>query len=585
MKQIKRFVSFLLAICFVASMIPVTARAAESGTCGDNLTWTLSDDGLLTISGNGPMDNFDYDEIDYYYFALPWGESRRSIKSVVVKDGVTSIGDGAFYDCDALINVTIPNSVTSIGKDAFDGCKAMTSVTIPDSVTSIGLSAFYGCYALTSVNIPSSVTSISRWVFAYCKGLTSVIIPDSVTSIEGYSFYGCDALTSVNIPDSVTSIGECAFTNCEALTSVNIPNSVTYIGVYAFGYCDALTSVTIPASVSYIGSWAFDQCHALTKISFRGNAPVIEEYAFSDVTATAYYPAHNATWTAAVKQDYGGDITWKVAANKPAAPVVKATNVASTGKIKLSWDKVSGAAKYQVYRSTKKNSGFTLLSTTTSTSLVNSKNTTPGKTYYYYVVAVTESNTKSGKSNVVSRTCDLARPEIKASNVASSGKVKLTWSKVSGAVKYEVWRAASKNGTYKLMKTTTGTSYINTKATAGKTYYYKVKAIASKSAANSALSEVKSRTCDLAQPSISITTSSGKPKVSWKKVDGATKYEVYRATSKSGTYSKVKTTTSLNWKDTAAKKGKTYYYKVVAVCKTTAGNSAYSAVKSIKATK
>ena len=139
----------------------------------------------------------------------------------------------------------IPNSVTSIGESAFRNCDALTSITIPDSVTSIGESAFRNCDALTSVTIPDSVTSIGGCAFFDCDALTSVTIPNSVTSIGGSAFYFCKALTSVTIGNSVTSIGKCAFCDCDALTSVTIPNSVTSIGDNAFNDCNALTSVTI----------------------------------------------------------------------------------------------------------------------------------------------------------------------------------------------------------------------------------------------------------------------------------------------------------------------------------------------------
>ena len=263
-------------------------------------------------------------------------------------------------------------------------------------------------------------------------------------------------------------------------------------------------------------------------------------------------------------------------------PVVTLSNVASSGKIKISWDAVSGAVEYTVYRATSPDGEFKRLTTTKNSSVTNTS-TTAGTTYYYTVVAVAEkSAANSAESQVQSLTCTLAQPTVTLSNVASTGKIKISWAKVDGAVKYEVWRATSKNGTYSRLTTTTATSVTNTKTEAGKTYYYKVKALAQDSEANSAYSTAVSRTCDLAQPVVTIALSSKKPKVSWKKIDGATKYEVYRATSKNGTYSKVKTTTSTAYKDTAAKSGKTYYYKVVAVCSKTAGNSAYSAVKSIK---
>ena len=267
---------------------------------------------------------------------------------------------------------------------------------------------------------------------------------------------------------------------------------------------------------------------------------------------------------------------------KLAQPEIEVSNVASSGKIKVSWEKVDGAVEYEIYRADSKTGTYKLVKTTTSRSFTNTS-ATAGKTYYYKVKAIAEKSAgNSVDSEVKSRTCDLARPEDTLKNVASSGKIKVSWEKVDGAVEYEVYRATSKSGEYKLVKTTTGTSYTNTATTAGKTYYYKVKAIAEKSSADSACSEIKSRTCDLPRPDVSITRSSGKPKVSWNAVDGAVEYEVYRATSKSGTYSLIKTTTSLSYKDTEAVSGKTCYYKVVAVHSKSAANSASSSVVSIE---
>ena len=140
---------------------------------------------------------------------------------------------------------TIPQGITAIGDSAFFYCDSLTSVSIPDSVTSIGDNAFYFCESLTSVTIPDSVTAIGDSAFSYCDSLTSVSIPDSVTAIGDEAFYSCSSLTSVNIPDSVTSIGDRAFSYCDSLTSVSIPNSVTSIGDYAFGDCSNLT-LTVP---------------------------------------------------------------------------------------------------------------------------------------------------------------------------------------------------------------------------------------------------------------------------------------------------------------------------------------------------
>lgn len=269
---------------------------------------------------------------------------------------------------------------------------------------------------------------------------------------------------------------------------------------------------------------------------------------------------------------------------RPAAPVIKATSVASSGKPKLTWNKVSGAAEYKVYRATSKNGTYKLVKTATGTSYTNTA-AKAGTNYYYYVTAVSSKNMESKASNIVNRTCDLPCTTVTLSRVAASGKTKVAWTKVEGAAKYEVYRATSKSGEYTLKKTTTNLNWTDTGATAGKTYYYKVKAIHTKSAANSAFSEVKSKMTTLKRPEVKITTSSGKPKVSWASVSGAKQYKIYRATSKNGTYKVVKTTTAKYWKDTTAKKGKTYYYKVVAVHKSSNANSAKSEVKSIKCTK
>ena len=251
-----------------------------SGTCGaqgDNLTWELSCDSILTISGTGEMNNYSNNSNS----RTPWYSYRSSIASAIVENGVTSIGDYAFYGgCTGLTSVTIPNSVTSIGGGAFSGCTGLASVTIPNSVTSIGNYAFDWCSGLTSVTIGNSVTSIAYRAFRGCTGLTSVTIPNSVTSIGEHAFYGCSGLTSLTIPNSVTSIGEHAFYGCSGLTSVTIPNSVTSIGGSAFSNCSGLTSVTIPNSVTSIGSSAFSGCTGLTSVTIPNSVTSIGGSAF-----------------------------------------------------------------------------------------------------------------------------------------------------------------------------------------------------------------------------------------------------------------------------------------------------------------
>ena len=140
----------------------------DSGSCGENVTWTLTADGTLTISGTGAMTDYTYDS------RSPWYSCRTYIKRVVMQQGVTSIGDHAFWDCSGLTSVTIPDGVTSIGGDAFSGCAALTSVEIPNGVTAIGGSTFSNCIRLAKVTIPKSVTSIGKNAFYYCESIADV---------------------------------------------------------------------------------------------------------------------------------------------------------------------------------------------------------------------------------------------------------------------------------------------------------------------------------------------------------------------------------------------------------------------------
>ena len=183
----------------------------------------------------------------------------------VIEDGVLTVYNGKD------VNVVIPDGITSIGRGAFKFRTQVVSVTIPNSVTSIETSAFLGCSNLTSVAIPDSVTSIGAWVFSFCTSLTSVTIPNSVTSIGNDAFNGCTGLTSVTIPNSVTSIGNDAFSGCTSLTSVTVSGSVTGIGEGAFSGCTGLTNITIPSGVTRIGRWAFYNCTSLTDVYYGGS--------------------------------------------------------------------------------------------------------------------------------------------------------------------------------------------------------------------------------------------------------------------------------------------------------------------------
>ena len=204
----------------------------------------------------------------------------KSLRSIVIPDGITSIGYGAFSGCKSLADIVIPDSVSSIGDCAFEGCKSLCSLVIPDSVTSIGEGAFYDCKSLISIVIPDSVTSIGRGAFSGCTSLTNIAIPDGVTSIGDCAFCGCESLSNIVIPDSVTSIEDSAFNGCESLNSVVIPDGVTSIGESAFLGCGSLTNIAIPDGVTSIGDCAFLGCGSLTNIAIPDSVTSIGYCAF-----------------------------------------------------------------------------------------------------------------------------------------------------------------------------------------------------------------------------------------------------------------------------------------------------------------
>ena len=321
----------------------------------DNLTWTLTADGTMTISGTGAMKE------DYNIYYSP-AYDNKNIKKVVIEDGVTSIGGYAFSGC-SMTSITIPDSVTSIGGSAFEWCTGLTSIEIPEGVTSIGEFVFFGCYKLTEVFlengskltsgnlgvnesiigtywnegdltwtltadgtltisgtgamkdysydspacdnsnikkvvIEEDVTSIGDSAFSYCSSLTDITIPGSVTSIGNDAFSWCTSLTGITIPSSVTSIGNGAFSGCSSLTDITIPSSVTSIGESAFESCTDLTNITIPKSVTSIGSNVFDGCTALTEVLLEGGSTLTSEN-FGEVAnkVVIRWNEDNLTWT------------------------------------------------------------------------------------------------------------------------------------------------------------------------------------------------------------------------------------------------------------------------------------------------
>lgn len=290
MRKGKQILGIILAVIMMMGVIPMEGlqfvmevyaeeTTPTSGTCGkngeDNLTWELSDDKTLTISGTGDMENWD----SY----SPW--KNLNIKSVVITKGVTTIGNGAFAGCSNLREIVIPEGVTTIGERVFSNCNSLTEITIPDSVTVIGARVFEYCTNLIGIIIPEGVTTIGEYAFYCCSNLTEIIIPDKVTSIGKRAFCNCSDLTEIIMPKKMTMIGEGTFSGCGSLRKITIPESVTSIEAYTFEKCSSLIEITIPSSVTSIRHAAFFHCDSLEKIKILGNVTMIEPYVFSQCSS------------------------------------------------------------------------------------------------------------------------------------------------------------------------------------------------------------------------------------------------------------------------------------------------------------
>ena len=339
----KRIISLLLALVLAATLLPVQAWGATvvaSGDCGDqgdNVTWVLDSDGVLTINGEGKIKDYSY--VSHVRSPnTPWYKNRNEIKNIVVSGNITYIGNYAFYNCNKAENISLSSNITSIGDYAFSDCSGITSIslpsgvrligekafascsdldnfTIPDSVTSIGTQAFYGCYTLTSIRIPSRVEAIGDGAFADCRKLKEISvdtnnrnflsdngilfskdrssilsypiekddsryeIPNGTKYIRGYAFYNSD-LADILIPDSVTFIGDHAFSRCLKLTAMDVPDSVTAIGAWAFCECQRIKKITLPAGISSIEEYTFGLCLNLVNITVPRKVTTIDKRAF-----------------------------------------------------------------------------------------------------------------------------------------------------------------------------------------------------------------------------------------------------------------------------------------------------------------
>ena len=280
--------------------------AATEGDFGENncLHWevkgSLFDGKTLTISGTGAMPDFDFPNGNlapwWNYEALgmikagigglngikidPIGDLQK----VVIKDGVTNVGDYALFLLPAATQVTLPDSVTRIGRYGIAMCSKLTGLSIPKGVTEIGDFGLAG-NGLTAVTLPDGLQSLGRGAFDTCTSLTNTTLPAAITAVPGKCFADCTKLLNVKYAGTVTAIGERAFEGCKSLTAAPIPETVTELGASAFTGCTALTDVTLPAGVTAIPDGCFQGCTALKDMKLPGTVTRVGHNAFTGCTA------------------------------------------------------------------------------------------------------------------------------------------------------------------------------------------------------------------------------------------------------------------------------------------------------------
>ncbi|MDO4648613.1 MAG: leucine-rich repeat protein [Eubacteriales bacterium] len=542
---------------------------ATSGQCGANAYWNLSSNGTLTISGRGDMYSFGYvgeDELGNYGTLIsnvPW--DANAVRSIQIAQGITSIGDYAFYDCKKITKVTIPNGVKSIGSGAFSGCSSLVDITIPNTVVTIHGYAFGGC-AMSKITIPNSVTSIGEYAFAQCGSLKSIIIPSSVKKIWYQAFFRCKSLTEITIPNSVREIGWGAFGDCTRLTKVTLSGNMSCIEYSMFSGCTSLKEIVIPGSVNKIQGWAFYGCKNLQKVVIPKSVRTFGDGIFQSCANVKIY-------------GYSGSAAQTYAENE-GIPFVEAIEIAglsnTTSGVKLTWNKVSTAAKYRVYYRVQGESKWIKAADTSSTNYTVT-GLASGTTYNFTVRCLNSAGEFNSDAAPTKTLKYIAAPKVRSVELRKTG-VAVKWDAVSGAEKYRLFYKVSGASDWTKAADTTGTGYTVNGLTSGKTYVFTVRCVnAAGTGFTSAYDSKGTRIQYITAPivsSASLTTTG--VKVTWNAVGGAEKYRIFYKLSDSSKWTTSGDTTANNYTVKGLTSGKRYVF--VVRCVNAAGTAFTSAM-------
>ena len=511
---------------------------------------------------------------------------EKNLTSVKIPETVNRIGNWAFLDCEGLKNVNIPDGVKRIESWTFSNCSSLTNITVPDSVTVLDGLAFSYCTNLKNIELSKNLTEIGMGALSHCTSLETIDIPDSVIIMDNIAMAGCSELKSVNIGSNLKTVGGQVFAGCTSLEKVNVnlnnknytsENGIWYdknkTKIILYPYNKKDSAYTTPTSLKelcngYVGSYGMllDNSNLKT-VTIEKNVTKIDDYAIGFVFDFDNYKINKVKdftvkgYRGTVAESYAKKNSFNFVALDKTLQTPSISKLENTsGGIKISWNKVSGAYGYRVYQKT--SNGWKRIKDTTATSYTDSA-VSVNQTKTYTMRCIDKNgNTVSGyNSKGWSKKYTPVAPTIsKLEN--TSGGIKLSWNKIAGVYGYRVYYKTSSGG-WKRFKDTTATSFTDSGVSPNRTETYTIRCIDKNGNTVSGYnSKGWSKKYTPVAPTISkLENTSGGIKLSWNKIAGVYGYRVYYKTS-SGGWKRFKDTTATSFTDSGVSPNRTETYTI-----------------------
>ena len=511
---------------------------------------------------------------------------EKNLTSVKIPETVNRIGNWAFLDCEGLKNVNIPDGVKRIESWTFSNCSSLTNITVPDSVTVLDGLAFSYCTNLKNIELSKNLTEIGMGALSHCTSLETIDIPDSVIIMDNIAMAGCSELKSVNIGSNLKTVGGQVFAGCTSLEKVNVnlnnknytsENGIWYdknkTKIILYPYNKKDSAYTTPTSLKelcngYVGSYGMllDNSNLKT-VTIEKNVTKIDDYAIGFVFDFDNYKINKAKdftvkgYRGTVAESYAKKNSFNFVALDKTLQTPSISKLENTsGGIKISWNKVSGAYGYRVYQKT--SNGWKRIKDTTATSYTDSA-VSVNQTKTYTMRCIDKNgNTVSGyNSKGWSKKYTPVAPTIsKLEN--TSGGIKLSWNKIAGVYGYRLYYKTSSGG-WKRFKDTTATSFTDSGVSPNRTETYTIRCIDKNGNTVSGYnSKGWSKKYTPVAPTISkLENTSGGIKLSWNKIAGVYGYRLYYKTS-SGGWKRFKDTTATSFTDSGVSPNRTETYTI-----------------------